>query len=153
MNEAEGAGRGRGRARQRLTHVIRRQSAEYRSPATLRTNAEASTMPRLFIIASHIVVIVIIMILYRFPLSVVVVAVLFHGPRLVWALGARRSHVSRGKRVFLVEILSVLCAFSRAVRCARTTNARRCVWNPPRNECRQSADYTMCCGYTYVVAI
>lgn len=71
---------------------------------------EASTMPRLFIIPSHIVVIVIIMILYRFPLSVDVVAVLFHGPRLVWALEARRSHVqSRKTRVFLAEILSVLC--------------------------------------------
>lgn len=57
-------------------------------------------MPRLFIIASHIVVIVIIMILYRFPLSVGVVAVLFHGPRLVWALGARRSHVYSRKTCF-----------------------------------------------------
>lgn len=154
MNEAEGAGRGRGRARQRLTHAIRRQSAEYRSPATLRTNAEASTMPRLFIIASHIVVIVIIMILYRFPLSVVVVAVLFHGPRLVWALGARRSHVSRGKRVFLADILSVLCAFRvLCVARARVTNARRCQWNPPRIECRQSADHTICYSYTCVVVI
>lgn len=66
-------------------------------------------MPQLFIIASHIVVIVIIMILYRFPLSVGVVAVLFHGSRLVWALGARRSHVqSRKTSVFLAEIC-LLC--------------------------------------------
>lgn len=78
----------------------RRQSGEYRSAATLRLNADRGTMPPLFIIASHIVVIVIIMILYRFPLSVGVVAVLFHVSRLVWALGARRSHVIRGKRVF-----------------------------------------------------
>lgn len=78
--------------RQRFTHAVRRQTGEYRSRATLRTNSERGTMPRLFIIASHIVVIVIIMILYRFPLSVRVVAVLFHGSRLVWASGARRSH-------------------------------------------------------------
>lgn len=65
-------------------------------------------MPRLFIIASHIVVIVIIMILYRFPLSAGVVAVLFHGPRLVWASGARRSHVqSRKMSVFLAETLAL----------------------------------------------
>lgn len=80
-------------------------------------------MPRLFIIASHIVVIVIIMILYRFPLSVGVVAVLFHGSRLVWALGARRSHVhSRKTSVFLAEIclLCCVCRGRRAVLCART---------------------------------
>lgn len=109
------ASRGR---RQRLTHAIRRQSAEYRSLATLRTNAERSTMPWLFIIASHIVVIVIIMILYRFPLSVGVAAVLFHGSRLVWVLGARRTHVQlRKTSVFLAEIslfvwFVVLCARS-----------------------------------------
>lgn len=78
------------------THAIRRQSAVsislVRDPSNVR-RARPSTMPRLFIIASHIVVIVIIMILYRFPLSVGVVSVLFHGPRLVWASGARRSHV------------------------------------------------------------
>lgn len=89
--------------RQRLTHgpaAARRQSAAYRSTATLRLNADRRTMPPLFIIASHIVVIVIIMILYRFPLSVGVAAVLFHVSRLVWPLGARRSHVIRGKRAF-----------------------------------------------------
>lgn len=89
-------GRAEGVASSTKVHARRpcttRQSGEYRSRATLRTNADRGTMPRLFIIASHIVVIVIIMILYRFPLSVRVVAVLFHGPRLVWALGARRSH-------------------------------------------------------------
>lgn len=79
-------------------------SIDLRDPS----NAEPSTMPRLFIIASHIVVIVIIMILYRFPLSAGVVAVLFHGPRLVWASGARRSHVqSRKMSVFLAETLAL----------------------------------------------
>lgn len=81
-------------------------------------------MPRLFIIASHIVVIVIIMILYRFPLSVGVVAVLFHGSRLVWALGARRSHVqSRKTSVFLAEIVFAVCFV--VLCCARALTARK----------------------------
>lgn len=118
----------------------RRQSAEYRSPATLRTNAERSTMPRLFIIASHIVVIVIIMILYRFPLSVGVVAVLFHGSRLVWALGARRSHVqSRKTSVFLAEMcfLCVSCSSCCALRAHGWVTDRRERERLPR----QSADW------------
>lgn len=94
----------------RQRHARRsRQSGEYRSPATLRLSADRGTMPALFIIASHIVVIVIIMILYRFPLSVGVVAVLFHVSRLVWALGARRSHVIRGKRVFSLRKFCHIC--------------------------------------------
>lgn len=78
--------------------------------ATLRTLASRGyTIPRLFIIASHIVVIVIIMILYRFPLSAGVVAVLFHEPRLVSTLRASGSHGCCGKWVFFVEILCVVC--------------------------------------------
>lgn len=87
-------------------------------------------MPRLFIIASHIVVIVIIMILYRFPLSVGVVAVLFHGSRLVWALGARRSHVqSRKTCVFLAEISFAVCVI--VLCCARARElVRAAEWDP-----------------------
>lgn len=82
-------------------------------------------MPRLFIIASHIVVIVIIMILYRFPLSVGVVAVLFHGSRLVWALGARRSHVqSRKTSVFLAEIWFAVCFVVLCFASARSDDGR-----------------------------
>lgn len=86
-------------------HARHPQTIPNIDPRDPSNSAEASTIPRLFIIASHIVVIVIIMILYRFPLSVGVVAVLFHGLRLVWASRARRSHVfSRGKCVFFTKI-------------------------------------------------
>lgn len=110
--------RGRRPAQRHARHpqTIRRVSIS----ATLRTSAEPSTMPRLFIIASHIVVIVIIMILYRFPLSVGVVAVLFHGPRLVWPLGARRSHVQSRKTCFPRGNFIVFYSFPVAILCART---------------------------------
>lgn len=136
------------RGRQRLTHAIRRQSGEYRSPATLRTNAEQHNAAALYYSISHCCH------CYYYdslPLSIVGRRCGGAFSRLAFSLGI--GSATHARSVAENECFPrgnfVVCVIRRAVR-AQWSAGRSGLSDSQPEPCRQSADcaihsYTSTC--------